>query len=432
MADADDLTDTTLNVGRTLLDQRAKTFAVELLRKWILDPSNVRLLRVSLDLYPSHDHLSVVLKLLQSYLAARNAHPTERLVCQYVAAEVLRAGATETGFVKDGDELPSGVDLDRFRAALTEFAVEQLDSTNNCPPWYLRQQALLTLAVFHEYRANELTTQGPTYWYAGLHHILSGAWPLTQDGEYEPSTNAIPLILVAHRISGDIRTCASLLAAWIRRSPEEEVLLRIGDYLSEDVDLLKETLDRLPDRKKRFWAERCASIGYLPISTPQHPEPLGSGSDEIRLLDLLHTDTNPFKQETAALRLAAEVTERWTNHDTQRNGLLTPARIGLNCKSWEGLVDPTTSLLPSDFHVTILSGEDNADRRYRIPKWCAERDKWRNEIGQILRAAILGQPDYSRHYRVTPVIEGIRRYRGTSTSWFKRKHGLSNQRPWSG
>ena len=170
MADADDLADTTLNVGRTLLDQRARAFAVELLRKWILDPSNVRLLRVSLDLYPAHEHLVVVLTLLRSYLEAPMRLPKERLICQYVAAEVLRAGATETGFVRDGDELPSGVDLVEFRAMLTAFAVEQLDSTLISPSWYLRQQALLSLAVFHKYRSNEVAAKGPTYWYAGLHH----------------------------------------------------------------------------------------------------------------------------------------------------------------------------------------------------------------------------------------------------------------------
>ena len=70
MADAEDFTDTTLNVGRIFLDQRAKTLAVDLLRKWILDPSNVRLLRVSLDLYPSPEHLDVVLNLLKSNLKA--------------------------------------------------------------------------------------------------------------------------------------------------------------------------------------------------------------------------------------------------------------------------------------------------------------------------------------------------------------------------
>jgi hypothetical protein len=425
MADADDLTDTTLNVGRTLLDQRAKTFAVELLRKWILDPSNVRLLRVSLDLYPSHEHLSVVLTLLRSYLAAPNAGPKERLICQYVAAEVLRAGATETGFVRDGDELPGGVDLDQYRAMLTDFATEQLTGSQSSPTWYLRQQALLNLAVFRKYQANEPSADEPGYWYVRLHRILAGQWPMTPENDHEESSKVIPLVLIAHRISGETRTCASLLAGWIKRSPEQEVQRRIGDYLSEDRGLLEATLARLPKRLREMWTRWCATVGYLPPETAR--QPTARERETIPLLAILHSATNPFQQETAALRLAVALTEAWTSH--QHEGLLTPARIQVQCTSWDALVDPTVTLQPSAFQVTILPHEGSEDRRYRIPNWCSELDKWKNEVGQIIRAAVVGQPDYTTNYRVAPVIEGIRKYGGTSTSWFKRKHGLMNQRP---
>lgn len=256
MADADDLTDTTLNVGRTLLDQRAKTFAVNLLRKWILNPSNVRLLRVSLDLFPSHEHLAVILTFLRSYLVTANAPARERLVCEYVAAELLRAGATETGFVKDGDELPSGIDIVEYRKLLADFATEQLESTIGPSSWYLQQQALLCLAVFHKYRSNVPTQLGPNYWYAELHQVLSGRWPTTPDGDNESSFTAIPLIMIARRITGDTDTCAFILSEWFQRTEPDEVQRRIGAYLSEDVDLLQATLNELPAHSQKFWLER--------------------------------------------------------------------------------------------------------------------------------------------------------------------------------
>ena len=173
MADAEDLTDTTLNIGRALLDQRAKSFAVNLLRKWILDPSNVRLLRVSLDLFPSHEHLAVVLKFLRIYLDDSNAPKKELLVCEYVAAELLRAGATETGFVRDGDELPSGIDIAEYRKLLAEFAIEQLHLETSPRSWYLQQQALLCLAVFQNRRTRDGTQHGQNYWYDQLHQVLA-------------------------------------------------------------------------------------------------------------------------------------------------------------------------------------------------------------------------------------------------------------------
>ena len=68
------------------------------------------------------------------------------------------------------------------------------------------------------------------------------------------------------------------------------------------------------------------------------------------------------------------------------------------------------------------------DERFQVPKWCQSGQRWKMEVGQIVRAAILGQADYSRVFWAAPTLQGIRRYRGTGTSCFKRKHGLVNAR----
>jgi hypothetical protein len=426
MADAEDFTDTTLNVGRQLLDQRAKTFAVDLLRKWILDPSNVRLLRVSLDLYPAEEHLSIVLNLLNSYLNAENAPPDRRCICEYVASEVLRAGATETGFVRDADELPTGVDLGRYRKSLADFALEQMDPAGPGRSWHLRQQSLLALAVFQKYRREEAPEEEIRR-HAALHAILLGRWPLAPDGEFERASQAIPLIIIAHRISGNTKKCARLLASWIRRTDPAEVTRGIGEYLTEDLGLLEETLLHLTPRSRLSWTEKCVSIGYIPH--PGGARTSGDDGTEVSLLGLLNQDSNPFRQETAALRLAMKVTEQWTQRNRSREGILTPARIGITCGSWATLADPTATLLDADFRVEIHPARDVQDERYRVPGWCPKGERWRNEVGQILRASILGQPDYSGHYRVSRVIDGVSKYQGISSNWYKRQHGLLNQRP---
>lgn len=429
MADADDLTDTTLNVGRPLLDQRAKTFSVTLLRKWILDPSNVRLLRVSLDLFPSSEHLAVVLTFLRSYLTASSSPTKERLVCEYVAAELLRAGATETGFVRDDDELPTGIDIAEYRKLLADFATERLDSAVDHSSWYLQQQALLCLAVFHQCRNEEATQPGPNYWYVELHHVLAGRWPMTPKGKHEVAFNAIPLIVIAHQITGDTDRCATILAEWIQRSEPDEVQKRIGAYLSEDTELLQGTLNQLPAHSKEFWLERCRTIGYLPSTKAHFWKPQENKTTPVRLLDVLSAELNPFQQETAALRLASELAAQWSKIDNRTTpDLLTPARVSILCKSWRKLEDPTATLQANDFQITILPAEEVPDRRFKVPRWCASTRRWRVEVGQVLRAAILGQPDFSRTYRAAPVIQGVRKYRGTSTSWYKRKHGLLNER----
>jgi len=426
MADADGVTDTTLNVGRTLLDQRAQSFAIELLRKWIADPSNVRLLRVSLDLFPSPDHLSVVLTFLRSHLNASTPQPSAQTICEYIAAEVLRAGATETGFVGDDDELPAGVSLDEYRRLLVEFATERLAAAD--VPWFLQQQALLCLAVFRQVRSDLVPTAGPASWYIALHQVLRGEWPTDSDKRAWRSSRTIPLIVAAHQIAGSTETCASLIAVWFENTPLDEVQKRIGDYLCEDVALLEAAVDRLPSRLRSLWRKRCVSIGYLTPEKSAVKRRLKRGS--IRLLDLMCRLDNPFQQETAALRLAMELATEWSKYDKRDDaGLLTLARIGVHCKTWERVADPTVTLGPGEFGVAILPSSTMVDSRFQVPEWCSERDRWRYAVGQIIRATILGQPDYSQNFGVAPVIPGVHRYKGTPSSWFKRKHGLLNQRP---
>ena len=315
-------------------------FAVELLRKWILDPSHVRLLRVSLDLFPSPDHLTVVLNLLRSYLSAPSGPPRIRLVCEYVAAEVLRAGATETGFVRDTDELPDGVDVDAYRDQLASFAVERLDADDS--PWYLQQQALLFLAVLHVQRSEHGSETEPNHAYFALHQILNGEWPQTEEGVPEPSSSVIPLVMIAYRITGDTDKCALLLVDWFGRSQPSEIAQQIGAFLVEEAGLLKTTLDRLPRSSKAQWSTFCEETGYLPSAKSKRWKPVARVSNT--LLDMLSAESNPFQQETAALRLAKEIVKKWgtsQERSASGNGILTPSRIEVRCDLWKSLADPT-------------------------------------------------------------------------------------------
>lgn len=429
MADADEMTDTSLNVGRTLLDQRAKTFAVNLLRKWILDPSNVRLLRVSLDLFPSHEHLQVVLTFLETYLDKPDEHRKESLICEYIAAELLRAGATETGFVRDEDELPVGNDIEKYRAMLAEFAAKQLEQSGSTRSWYFQQQALLCLAVFGKHLSFERTEKGPNYSYIQLHQALNGVWPSNSKGNDDMPSRSLPILMIAHQVSGNTEVIAKTIAKWITSSEPDQVQRQIGALLSEDSELLSSIIEQLPDTTREFWDERCRTIGYLPSKRSEYWKPTRTPSVPVRLLDVLSSDQNPFQQETAALRLARDLTAELAKLDRNSfTGTVTPAIITLRSSSWTKIDDPTASISSDEFSVIISPNEDVADVRFRIPSWCSQKQRLRVEIGQLLRAAILSRPDFSGGFWPAPVIQGIRKYRGTSTSWFKRKHGLLNER----
>ncbi|MYC62895.1 MAG: RNA-directed DNA polymerase [Caldilineaceae bacterium SB0661_bin_34] len=105
------------------LDEDARAFALGLIKRWIEDPSNVRLLRIGLDIWPDVEVLRDVISLLRPFTEKGGHRKGPRQVAWYCLAEVLRAGATETGLVADTESLPSRIDLAAYRDELRREAV---------------------------------------------------------------------------------------------------------------------------------------------------------------------------------------------------------------------------------------------------------------------------------------------------------------------
>ena len=144
------------NVGEITLRQRTKqdldddaqAFALELIGRWIADPSNVRLLRIGFDIWPDAEVLRDVLGRLRPFTEPGGPRKMARRVAWYCLGEILRAGATETGFTEDDECLPERVDLDDYREVLRDEAMRLTMLPTSTIPWYLRQQAMLFLAAF--------------------------------------------------------------------------------------------------------------------------------------------------------------------------------------------------------------------------------------------------------------------------------------------
>jgi hypothetical protein len=146
---ADETSPRSLRVARTQveLDDEARAFALGLIENWVEDPSNVRLLRIGLDLWPAADVLASVLDLLRPFTERGGRRKAPRRVAWYCLSEIFRAGATETGFVEDSESLPAEVDIVAYRALLRNEAVRLAALPSKTLPWYLRQQVLLFLAA---------------------------------------------------------------------------------------------------------------------------------------------------------------------------------------------------------------------------------------------------------------------------------------------
>jgi hypothetical protein len=96
---------------RADLDDEVRAFALGLIENWVEDPSNVRLLRIGLDLWPAADVLKKVLDLLRPLTEVGGKRKAPRRVAWYCLSEIFRAGATETGFVEDDESLPADVNV---------------------------------------------------------------------------------------------------------------------------------------------------------------------------------------------------------------------------------------------------------------------------------------------------------------------------------
>ena len=220
-----------LRVARTRheLDEDAKAFALGLIQQWVDDPSNVRLLRIGLDLWPDLELLREVLSLLRPFTEKGGRRKAPRRVAWYCLAEVMRAGATETGLVPDTESLPTGIDLGSYREELRGEAARLVALPGPTIPWYLRQQALLFLATCDPARAPVTRTgSGPeTQHYRELIRFLRG------EGERLRSSDFATLAVLARRAFVDRVRAADLTRPGLNPSRKRQLAQRDPSFLLE-------------------------------------------------------------------------------------------------------------------------------------------------------------------------------------------------------
>jgi hypothetical protein len=225
-----------------------------------------------------------------------NATASQRIevrVAEYVAADLLRSGAVETGF-RDAEEYPEGVEIAAFREDLGAFArrilTERADSA-----WYLCQQARLFLASIDDM---SLVTQ-PEENQALLQPYVA----LQRAAMYEPVRGAelkaaLPLALVAQQLHPNPRRFGVWLIEGLRRTTDEATQGEVvGTVVLNRPDLV---LAALSGRKVPVWG-RFVPRGLLEVSRRLRTgRRTVIGGHAIRpLLHLMTAADNPFDQETA-------------------------------------------------------------------------------------------------------------------------------------
>lgn len=396
-----------VRMGRTrrALDEDARAFALGLIERWVQDPSNVRLLRIGLDLRPDTEVLKEVLALLRPFTERGGRRKAPRRVAWYCLAEVLRAAAVETGLVRDDESLPSGVDLKRYRETLRSEAVRLVALPAKTIPWYLRQQALLFLAAFDPASAPVVRTGSgtETCHYRELIRFLRG------EGDRLRSADFATLSVVARRAFVNRQRAIKLTQPTLNSARRRQIAERDPSFTLEliDAEPNPRLFDDLPARVREDLSRDVGSPGremetFAELVLREHP-------------------TGPLRNELGLLRFAAAFLKQWRKEATPPE-VITPGQVQLK-RVDDGGISKVDELR------ILGSRTDPSSSLYQTPEWCGDDERWRFQLGFLLRFLLSGQPDFTRPVRPAHWKESESAYRPVESHWYQRLYGLFSGQP---
>ena len=388
------------------LDEDARAFALSLIKRWIDDPSNVRLLRIGLDLLPDKEVLREILELLRPFTETGECYEAPQQVAWYCLSEILRAGATETGLVPDTESLPLGIDLESYRTALSEEAVRLAALPGKTIPWYLRQQALLFLAV--------CDPKGAPVVRPGREPELHSYWEIIlflrgEANRVKNSSDFATLAVLARRAFVDRDRAIELTRPGISPSRKRQIFQRDPSFLleilqAEEQESLfdglspraQEDLCRMPDKPNEGFVNLAEEV----LRT--HPK-------------------NSLRNEIAILRFAKEFLIEWRGHDCIPE-VITPVQVEFRLTEAAGVADVK--------RLRILGSRVKAsESMYEAPSWCEAGQQWRFQLGFLLRFILSGERDFTRPVRSASWKEAESAYRSAGSHWYQRLYGLYSAQP---
>ena len=393
---------------RSELDEDARAFALGLIQRWIHDPSNVRLLRIGLDLWPDVELLREVLSLLRPFTEKGGRRKAPRRVAWYCLAEVLRAGATETGLVAGAESLPAGIDLESYRKELAWEAARLVTLPGPTIPWYLRQQALLFLAAFDPAGApvSRTGTVPETRHYRELIRFLRGEGDRLKKLR---SSDFATLAVLSRRAFVDQAQAVGLTHPGLTPWRKRQIAYRDPSFLLELIEA--ETGGaRFADLPARVREDLC----------------LASESSDGSPITLAKTvlSTHPsgsLRNELSLLRFARAFLEQWEQQDSPPV-VITPRQVTLDIAEAHGVADAV------DLRI-LGSRTDPSGSLYEPAPWCDAGQRWRVQLGSLLRFILSGQPDFTRPVRGTNWKENESCYRPAESHWYQRLYGLYSGQP---
>ena len=383
------------------LDHDARVFAFYLIEKWISDPSNVRLLRIGLDICPDVEVLRSILELLVPLCIDNEQQEIPRRVACYCLGEILKVGTTETGFVNDSECLPTGVDLDLYREELRHVAETIVKETHTDTPWYLLQQALLFLTAFDPKRVREFhdSRREVLSRYHKLNLFQSGRYDQLSDSEY-----AILTILV------------------YRAFPHVIKYLNFHSYTMTTAQKTELVL-RDPTLAVEFTRDDTRFAGDLPTSFQEALCFNGNRKKRSRktLADVVLNDSrSPLRNELSLLRFAEKFLKRLQEQESITSTGVSPFNIVVSLKEDSGI---------ARVEKVEIADSRSTDSRfiYDPPNWCPNKNIWRFKLGYLLRFVLSGREDFTVSAAANSGDNtDIKPYKPLRSHWYQRIYGTFN------
>ena len=393
--------DERLRVMRTRreLDKDTRVFALGLIRRWIDDPSNIRLLRIGLDLWPDVKILNEVLSLLRPFTEKGDRRTAPKRVAWYCLAEVLRAGATETGFVVDPESLPSEIDLEAYREELGKEACRLVTLPGQTIPWYLRQQALLFLATFSPAKAPIAHMGVPE-----TRHYRELILFLRDERSRLRSPDFATLAVVVRRAFLNQERAVDLMQPGLDSSRMQQIAVRDPAFLLEFIDI---------GGNARLFDGLPASVREDLCTTPDT-----SDDGYVTLVGAVRSEhpTGSLRNELSILHFAKKFLEQWEKQETPLE-VITPAQVRLKLVEQSEITDVEDLCIKP-------SRADPSGSLYMPPSWCEAGERWRFQLGFLLRFILSGHPDFTRPVRLASRKESESAYRPVESHWYQRLYGL--------
>ena len=272
-------------------------------------------------------------------------------------------------------------------------------------PWYLRQQALLFLAACDPAGAPVTRTGiGPeTRHYRELIRFLRG------EGERLRSSDFATLAVLARRAFVDRMRAVELTWPGLNPSRKRQLAQRDPSFLLELIDTETDALlfDDLPARIREDLCKASVS---------------SDGDHDTLAKAVLNTHpSGSLRNELSLLRFAMAFLEQWRQQEPPPE-VITPGQVKLNLAEDHGVADIENLRIQG-------SRADASGSLYEVPAWCEAGERWRFQLGFLLRFILSGQPDFTRPVRRRHWKETESSYRLAESHWYQRLYGLYSGQP---